>query len=152
MIECILCKKNFEAKVKNQHGARICCDECRVKMCKDPILRKLYGNLHNQRRYHEQKAVRERIKKFARKHTKAKKDNLRRIRDEHKVTGCSKCGKTEGRMDFHHPDPKNKLFSIAKGVSNGVSENVFRVEIAKCIVLCEHCHMKHHDSLPKKSS
>jgi len=149
---CILCEESFEAEIKNQHGVRICCDDCRIKMRKDPVLRKLYGNLHSQRRYHEQEAVKERIRKNSLKHIKVKRSKLRRIRDEHKAAGCSECGKTEGRMDFHHPDPENKLFAIARGVSNGVKEEVLLAEIAKCVVLCFYCHMKLHHFLPKGSS
>jgi hypothetical protein len=55
---------------------------------------------------------------------------------------CVKCGynRYAGALEFHHTDPKTKLFSL--GISNiksKVRETVVD-EWKKCILLCANCH------------
>jgi hypothetical protein len=57
-------------------------------------------------------------------------------------TPCVDCGTTEGRINFHHIDPKTKLFSVGSMTSR--SEAAIRADIAKCVCLCWPCHRKRH--------
>jgi hypothetical protein len=64
---------------------------------------------------------------------------------------CTKCGVKDVRvLDFHHKNPKTKLFELANNKSKTVPEVIN--EIRKCIILCKNCHAKHHIKIPKFSS
>ena len=54
---------------------------------------------------------------------------------------CSNCGTFEN-LEFHHKDPQNKLFTIARGSS--FSNKRFYEEINKCVLLCFDCHKSNH--------
>ena len=56
---------------------------------------------------------------------------------------CEKCG--ESRLyviDYHHVDPKEKLFDISKKHEHGIVK--LRSELLKCICLCRNCHAEFH--------
>ncbi len=59
---------------------------------------------------------------------------------------CIRCGTTED-LDFHHRDPTEKSFTLAQGWS--CSQATWDAEVAKCVLLCEDCHMGHHHPLPE---
>lgn len=56
--------------------------------------------------------------------------------------GCIICGynKYANSLHFHHINPENKSFGIAKAASQGASKEVLILEIKKCIILCANCH------------
>lgn len=57
---------------------------------------------------------------------------------------CGYCKDVPSCYDFHHKDPKEKLFSIShKNVS---FENVIK-EVDKCALLCKNCHSELHWNL-----
>lgn len=47
-------------------------------------------------------------------------------------------------LQFHHKDPKHKLFTIAHALHHGVGLKKFLEEVEKCLVACANCHTKHH--------
>lgn len=52
---------------------------------------------------------------------------------------CSRCGLKDFRvLDFHHRDPKEKSFDVARHSSR--SKKAVENEIAKCDLLCANCH------------
>jgi len=57
---------------------------------------------------------------------------------------CEICGfdKHLACLDFHHKDPRQKKFGIAKG--NGYSIDAVREEASKCILVCKNCHALIH--------
>ena len=59
---------------------------------------------------------------------------------------CVSCGVSgnEEALQFHHKDPDNKEFTIAKHSS--ASEKRFWAEVAKCVLLCEDCHILIHST------
>jgi hypothetical protein len=58
-----------------------------------------------------------------------------------KTCKCKECGLTDHRvLDFHHRDPKEKLFEVSKKASGGYSPKTILKEIKKCDVLCANCH------------
>lgn len=52
---------------------------------------------------------------------------------------CWKCGRKE-RLELDHRDPKSKEFEVSVFLS--VSLNKLYLEIEKCQVLCQKCHIK----------
>jgi len=56
---------------------------------------------------------------------------------------CSICGydKNLAALDFHHKSKKN--FSISVAV-NGVIDDIFWKELAKCKLICSNCHRDLH--------
>jgi hypothetical protein len=57
---------------------------------------------------------------------------------------CSKCDeKRWWVLDFHHADPDQKEYSIAKLKNNGSKPKLLK-EISKCIILCSNCHRDLH--------
>lgn len=63
---------------------------------------------------------------------------------------CLDCGLTReyGLLDFHHRDPKTKLFNIGNVASTTSSYEAFKEsnlsEILKCDILCPTCHRRRH--------
>lgn len=73
-----------------------------------------------------------------------RKDNLI------KVCGskCNLCGydKISGALEFHHINPKEKLYGIAsKGTCHDLEQDL--MEIKKCILVCANCHREIHEDL-----
>ena len=59
--------------------------------------------------------------------------------------GCAKCGdKRSYVLDFHHLDPKEKDYTIARITSNSTKMDTIKKEIEKCVVLCANCHREFH--------
>lgn len=56
--------------------------------------------------------------------------------------GCTFCRfrAHPSALDFHHRDPQEKCFPIARG--RLLSEARLRSELKKCIVLCANCHRR----------
>ena len=54
---------------------------------------------------------------------------------------CANCG-SRNDLDFHHIDPQTKEFTIARGSS--FSDERFWEEVHKCELLCNTCHVAHH--------
>jgi 5-methylcytosine-specific restriction endonuclease McrA len=61
---------------------------------------------------------------------------------------CQKCGykKCLDALQFHHKNPKEKLFEIQSAIWGqvGVSESDILKEVEKCILLCANCHCETH--------
>ena len=60
--------------------------------------------------------------------------------------GCKSCGEKAKRwLQFHHREPRKKLFNIASGVRRqSITKEMFDLELEKCDVLCVVCHKKEH--------
>jgi len=58
---------------------------------------------------------------------------------------CERCGfNNPAALDFHHKNPKEKKDTIGNLKWSGCSNEVFKNEIEKCIVLCANCHRIEH--------
>mgnify|MGYP007082003220 FL=1 len=58
---------------------------------------------------------------------------------------CEVCGETHpATLDFHHKNPNEKDFNIARLTANRPSVERLQKEIEKCCVWCSNCHRKHH--------
>lgn len=56
---------------------------------------------------------------------------------------CTFCGESDYvALDFHHLDPDQKEFNIAR--MRGYSFRRMQAEVAKCVCLCANCHRKLH--------
>jgi hypothetical protein len=71
--------------------------------------------------------------------------NIKQRLIEYKGGRCEVCGfnkECSTCYDFHHKDPKQKLFTLSK--SNKSFEQQ-RLEADKCMLLCKNCHAEIHD-------
>jgi len=70
--------------------------------------------------------------------------NKAKLDDYKAERGCSHCSESDPRcLDFHHRDPAEKEFDIAKRVRARTLASLMP-EIAKCDILCANCHRKLH--------
>lgn len=59
--------------------------------------------------------------------------------------GCAKCGEKRSYvLDFHHLDPNEKDYNVARITSNSTKIETIKKEIEKCVVLCANCHREFH--------
>jgi len=67
---------------------------------------------------------------------------------EYKGGKCQCCGynKYIGSLAFHHLDPKQKDFSIARRGASKAWETV-KKELDKCILVCQNCHGEIHGNI-----
>lgn len=56
----------------------------------------------------------------------------------------SKCDKA---IDFHHVDPKTKVFPINANTSANIKWNDIFLEMKKCVRLCCRCHREYHSGM-----
>jgi hypothetical protein len=65
---------------------------------------------------------------------------------------CEKCGydKCLDALQFHHIDPKKKLFEIKEGIWECRPDEEIKKEISKCLLLCANCHYEVHSRSPLK--
>lgn len=102
---------------------------------------KLTGLNHNTVRYHLDDNYRP-------THNARQRRNRKSIRKEYKLKAggkCSKCGydKYLEVLDFHHRDPRNKIYSIGALFSDRGRKTIEK-EISKCVLLCANCHREEH--------
>ena len=103
----------------------------------------------------EIKARKEYHKKYNKEHyIKNKTERLKKIRERKSLIKkwyvdyksnlfCENCGESDIRcLDFHHKNPKQKKFSLSRGIEFGYSIINLLKEIDKCKVLCANCHRK----------
>lgn len=79
---------------------------------------------------------------------KRRRKRIKQLSVEYKGGKCERCGynKCHQSMDFHHLDPQQKDFAIAR---NGHTRSWARVkiELDKCILVCKNCHGEIHNEL-----
>lgn len=56
---------------------------------------------------------------------------------------CNNCGSNHN-LHFHHKNPSEKRFTLARGSS--YSQKRWDEEVEKCILLCQRCHTNQHES------
>lgn len=59
------------------------------------------------------------------------------------ICGYSKCN---AALDFHHTNPDEKDFSIARKKYSIINEEMKR-ELDKCVLICSNCHREEHSRL-----
>jgi len=65
------------------------------------------------------------------------------------IGGCIRCEESDPVcLDFHHPDPENKVKAVNEMVLFNYSKEAIRAEIEKCEPLCANCHAREHTSIP----
>lgn len=85
------------------------------------------------------------------KRVRAKNDRrkiLRQMLREYKQNlKCLRCSESHPAcLEFHHPDPSQKDFSVGDAAKMGLGWDTILLEIQKCLVLCANCHRKEHDN------
>lgn len=60
---------------------------------------------------------------------------------------CSKCGynRNFGALEFHHRDPKLKLFQLDMRSLANLRWQIIMEEVRKCVLLCANCHAEEHN-------
>ncbi len=73
-----------------------------------------------------------------------RRSELRQRAIAYKGGKCQICGydKSPAAFDFHHPDPREKEFSVS---SRMTSWGAIVRELDKCVLLCSRCHREVHD-------
>jgi hypothetical protein len=91
------------------------------------------------------------IKQYLKKNKKYLKEKRQKEHKQYmillhdlKINGCAICGydKCDAVLQFHHVNPKDKLFSLHSQGSRK-KETIIK-EVNKCILLCFNCHMELH--------
>ncbi len=102
-------------------------------------------------------------KECQKKHYEANKEiyNARRLKSNIKIRdknrayvtkyledkSCIKCGESNPVcLDFHHREPSEKVKTISRLKSSGMSIKALIKEIEKCDVVCANCHRKIHSN------
>lgn len=80
-----------------------------------------------------------------------KRDKFKKGCVEYKGGKCEHCGYTKSisALQFHHKDPKEKLYEISREAHRRPWESV-KAELDKCLMLCANCHIEEHDKLGRK--
>jgi len=67
---------------------------------------------------------------------------IRKYIDSFKEAGCLHCGynKHPCAIDFHHRDPKTKVYLLSQISMHTKDIDIIKREIDKCDVLCANCH------------
>lgn len=86
--------------------------------------------------------IEKKTKNYQRVKSRRQKIKIKAI--EYKGGKCEKCGysKCGWSLDFHHTNPEEKDFSIAK--NSTLSWDKVRKELDKCIMVCANCHREIH--------
>lgn len=71
--------------------------------------------------------------------------NLKQECVDYKGAKCEHCSydKYIGALEFHHKDPNQKEFTIAK-VNQTKFNDKIKLELDKCLLLCANCHREEH--------
>ena len=101
-----------------------------------------YKDKNKQKEY--QQKHHQRTKKKKRKQQNQLKDKRQHfvLEDMQRRGGkCAKCGFSDIRaLDWHHPDPNEKVNSISEMVRDRVSMDKLQAELDKCELICANCH------------
>ncbi len=75
-----------------------------------------------------------------------RRDKIKQMAVEYKGGKCERCqyDKCLSAMDFHHLDPNEKDFGLAKNGHTRSWEKV-KLELDKCILVCCRCHREIHE-------
>jgi predicted HNH restriction endonuclease len=81
-----------------------------------------------------------------------RRKKIREMAVAHKGGQCQLCGydRCLAALEFHHPDPAKKDFSISADGSTRSWTRV-RQEIEKCVLLCANCHREVHMGITQLS-
>lgn len=111
---------------------------------KDPVKRREHHAIYMRERWYpsNKKAHLARVKKNKRE----RREWLRALKDG---KSCIKCAEPHPAcLDFHHRDPKTKLFGLGSEQAwSSRSKAAVLEEIKKCDVMCSNCHRKLHFEL-----
>jgi hypothetical protein len=60
---------------------------------------------------------------------------------------CRRCGEAEPRrLQFHHPDPDEKIDGVGRMIADSAPETDVIAEVERCVLLCANCHRIEHDT------
>ena len=134
---CKECDKEYKRIYYHQNKDKI--NGIRRDKYKNDSEYKLKQQLANKESYIKHKSSYRSVSDAYRNELQVFVDNLK--------TPCCKCGETRlWLLQFHHVDPKEKLFQIQATHSKEKLEE----EAKKCVCLCANCHTEYHHFFGKK--
>lgn len=138
---CKKCGKTFPNRLKINEKVHVLSNR---KYCLDcsPF------NYHNTKQLHISTKINiDDKKKKASKAIIKRRQDLSKKAVEYKGGKCQICGynKCFRALEFHHIDPKGKLFGVKSG--NTYSWEKVRAEADKCVLLCANCHREVEDGI-----
>jgi len=88
-----------------------------------------------------------RCKKCRYQNVQNRRKRVKQTLVEFKGSKCERCGYSRYPevMEFHHPDPTKKDFTIAYRMNWAIER--LKIEVAKCQMLCANCHREVHVEL-----
>lgn len=123
---------------------------------RDAAARREYHRVYMAKRLASDPEFKAKHRARVRRNSAIAKTVIESIVAEFRAGGCALCDEREPVcMSAHHTDPTAKDFSIGQAVRIGVSAAKLRVELSKCVCICENCHRKVHAglvSLPDRST
>lgn len=78
-------------------------------------------------------------------HVKQARRKIKRLLIEYKGGKCERCGYSGGSpavYDFHHKNPDEKEFGIARA---NIGLETQKKEVDKCMLVCANCHREIHN-------
>jgi hypothetical protein len=135
---CVECNLKFRARaVKPQKmNVKTHCSKCGVE--------KTHDNTFSPREGMWSPQCRECLHKKGRR----SQEKLKQECVDYKGGQCNICGykKCLSALDFHHVDPNEKDFTVARKKLN-INNEKMRAELDKCVLLCANCHREEHSRL-----
>ena len=130
--------KKFTIAQKSHHSFNILLKE--AKKC---IL--LCAKCHAEEHYNEEINSTTRLSKGVMNwRLRTKKKAIKCLGGKCRVCAYNKC---PGALDFHHVNPSEKKFQIADALRNPKSWDKIKIELKKCILLCNICHIEYHEGI-----
>lgn len=133
-IECKICCKTFyktkSLVLRGLKGTRkvdVCSNDCRKKIISQEL--KQFYTTPNKKQ--------------------SKRTDLKKQLVDILGGKCYYCGysKSISSLSFHHKNPNEKNFKIAKGLTEKKDITELTNEVKKCILVCSNCHCEIHDGL-----
>ena len=122
---------------KNGKNGSYCCKQCKFAS-DDKLLDDHYERYEKRREYQRQ---------YQRNHPRKPAHRIKEILDYVKAakTSCIYCNESHPAcLDFHHRDPLEKSFGMARAHLCLRSLEAVKHEITKCDIICSNCHRKLH--------
>jgi hypothetical protein len=112
---------DFALQKNKPHGRSYHCKECK----------KVVQNVH----YNLNKEY------YLTRNEKYRQSTFAWLREYKSTLSCCICGFSHpAAIDFHHRDPKEKIFNISIGPTIGKTIIQIKKEIDKCDIVCSNCH------------
>lgn len=150
--DCVPCRKRKNRDYYLKNRAKVIAGTKRWRENN----RALYNEYHRHSYWKDPEKFRERARLWDKTHRAQVQAYQRRlaakkyaiVAAEKVGKACVRCGESDPAcLDFHHPDPSQKLDTVSAMVTKRVPDHLLIAEMKKCVLVCANCHRKiHHAS------